>query len=742
MDDILDKNSDGATLYDSADEPPAASNPLRLDVIGGVGCVPFAKKKLKQLKQLMSERGLVVGDTRILVPDAASGGTVTVFVHSSPVMDLIRIRGVGEKLFIFLVYAPHVYDANEVNNPKYKILAYTLSIKDKAVTGLKAASKDLSKIVEAFNGSTSLVVQSSPDGKQHYALMPHNFSAQQYIDFSTSDGSNNYVWSSTIKEFMGRYYIGSNMAYRPNTNGKGYTKGGTWTAPVYDEKGNLVTPGLSGAYARDHCQKARHTFRTVTVKVDGKDTKKTIYDLDIESVLIGQAVFYTDLSGGDRYRPLYKNYIRYRETPAAVVIPPDETDAQRKARVDASLKDPKYIRGTLLNTDTTQGDYGKDGYALKYTVGIAALDKDKALMRDVEVKYSSETRTESVTVTRKLVTSGYQVDPRNGQSVLQGRITDTGSQIVNITVVRQQSDVKESLKIGDVSLESLTKTQKFDLAAGFETDLAGSYGTYSHNASHVVETHPEAYMSFASQSYAIRDLGGSLVSGYYSGGFPVIGEGQVLDYYQYLVKGVKQTTWGKFTAPTSYKTSIKGGGGINVLMFDNYNGDDTWIIFYKVETYNNSGEQGKPTGGVYGVFTTETLTTYKMAYRLKGGAVVNKTMATSTVSGGGKYVLGGYANLQVVAQGDPDMSRTSGEFIGAVSCQIGQGIIAYTCNVYENERKKFKRRVMGIINIDCKELKPGVVFETELKDDDARLKDFKHDRLAAVGVGAGNIAGK
>jgi hypothetical protein len=672
-------------------------------------------------------------------------------------MDLIRIRCGGEKLFIFLVYAPHVYDANEADDLEYKILPYTLTVKDKAVTQIKALDKDLSKMVEVYNGSASLAVQSSPDGKRHYALMPHNFSSSPWIDELTPEATDNYVWSSSKMQFMGRYYIGSNMAYRPNTNGKGYAFGGGWTQPIYDDKGGLIQAGLSGAYVRANCGKARNIFRTVTVNVEGKDTKKTYYDFDIESITIGQVMVWAGISQ-ELYRPMRKNYIRYREVPEAVPVPPNETEDQRKKRVSDSFEDPSWVRGPLVGAaDTWQGEYGHDGFGFKYTVAIAALDIDKALVRTVERKVETSMRTEDVRVTRILHQLLWQVVPAGMAGAGQHLVirNSTTAQHLDFTtkVWNYTTTECEDLKIGDTVLETLSVADLYDDDEGFAASLVDiRYGTTPIDS--YTATFPNKYMGGASIGYATTDFGDSFVSGYYSGDFPYIGEVPVRDNWQYPVAGVTQGSWGDFVATKHYSVSVTGSGGINVMMYDNLNGDETWIILYKTQTYDKRGSyQGPPINGVYGTYRNETTTTYKMAYRItrnvKDSAgrmqsvqepVEKKDIATQTNTDTGRYILGGYANIQIVAQTDGNPTLT-GEYVSAVSCRIGQGIIAYSYNVYEAERGKFKRRVMGIINIDRREIAPNAVFEADFKDDDPRLNDFRHDRLAAIGVGAGNLAG-
>jgi hypothetical protein len=518
------------------------------------------------------------------------------------------------------------------------------------------------------------------------------------------------------------------MAYRPNTNHKGYAKGGKWTEPTYDSKGNQLTPGLSGTYVRENCARARHTFRTIDIVEDNKPEKKTYYDFDLEVVPIGQVIIYAALNDV-RYRTLYKHYIRHRE-----------------------VLDGPFIRGPLVGADEHAGNFGEDGFSYKYHVPIAVLDKDKTLVRTYENKIKIGTKTANVRVTDNLVRSSYQVDPVSGQHVEITKTTTIMHRDFPVTVSSQETTISESLKIGETALETFSKTITIDDGTGFTVDLYGSKSGWVYDSTKTENT--GTYIPAAVIGYGLYDRSGSSVKGYYNGGFTVARYGPVYDGWNALVSGVKQPIWGVFIAYPGNKTSTTGNGGINVLMFDNRDGDDTWIVFYKTEAYDNRGEYGKPVNGVYGTYSNRTTTTYHLAYRITHNVtdsmgatkavkepVVKKILSTQAATDTGKYVFGGPENPAITTQPDGNFA-TTGEYVSAVSCQIGQGIIAYTYNIYEDERGKFKKRVVGIINIDRAGLEPLKVFETELKDDDKRLVGdgdkipaFKHDHLASVGIG-------
>jgi hypothetical protein len=580
---------------------------------------------------------------------------------------------------LFMVFVSGVTDAYDADSQAvYTVYAWKID-KALALSPLDGGAVT----VESHNGSTSLAIQSSPVGKRHYFLAPHQFSFQQFIDFLTPDATFNYVWESSINQFQGRYYIGSNMAFRPSTNGKGYV------GMVYRYD---LPPG---GYALDNCARARNTFRTTTV--DGVDT--TIYDLDIEAVVIGQVIVYA-MMGDVRYRPMLHNYIRYRND-----------------------LDGPYIRGADLGADTWSGKYGQNLFRYKYILPIAVLDKDKALVRTYESILSIRSTNETVRVTDNIVRSTFQVDPVSGQHVCITKTIEITHRDFSVTVSRQGTTILEELKVEGTVLETLSKTATIEDGPGFTADLYGNKTGWTTDST--TTEHPGTYISAAVIGYGLYDRSGSSVRGYYSGTFPISGRAQAYDGWNVAVLGVYQPTWGNFVAYKSFSASTTGSGGINVMMYDNLDGDDTWILFYKTEAYADEGNYtGHAVAGVYGTYKTSTTTTYKMAYRLKGGVVISKALATSNASGGGKYVLGGYANLSIVTQPDPSMTVNSGDVISSVSCQIGQGLIAYTYNVLD-AAGTFKNRVVGLIKID-----------------DATVKEITTTTGSEIGItgGLGNLA--
>ncbi len=128
-------------------------NPLRLDIQGGEKFLPFAKKKLRQLKNLMKDMNVETFNQRIKVDDGSS-----IFVQSIPGMDFIRIRGVSQGFYIFFVYIrrrpPTVAVLRvPVLNQRYK---------------LEVSNKDLTDSI-TVDIILSGGVQSNPKNNEHFA---------------------------------------------------------------------------------------------------------------------------------------------------------------------------------------------------------------------------------------------------------------------------------------------------------------------------------------------------------------------------------------------------------------------------------------------------------------------------------------------------------------------------------------------------------------------------------------------
>jgi hypothetical protein len=144
-----------------------------------------------------------------------------------------------------------------------------------------------------------------------------------------------------------------------------------------------------------------------------------------------------------------------------------------------------------------------------------------------------------------------------------------------------------------------------------------------------------------------------------------------------------------------------GSRNLHVTAFDNYDGANNYILMYKKDTlyYRSTNEWSNVNDGTAPVYTTTTVnddteTTHYIAYKIKDKSIVKSSKV-------GDYRVH--------------------------SCQIHNGIMAYTYGVYTNSI--FNHRVVGIINMTT-----GASKELELDDKDIRLDDFAHVHHAAIGL--------
>ncbi|MBF0316784.1 MAG: hypothetical protein HQL04_01295 [Nitrospirae bacterium] len=147
-----------------------------------------------------------------------------------------------------------------------------------------------------------------------------------------------------------------------------------------------------------------------------------------------------------------------------------------------------------------------------------------------------------------------------------------------------------------------------------------------------------------------------------------------------------------------FKSENKGARELHVMMYDNVSADETFIVFYTYTELTAMAEGYYEPGVMIASHSSSSSTTlYKMAYRLKGGGLTKILLASGSTS------------------------------VGAVSCQIHKDLIAYTYRLYENGT--FQHRIIGVIDIAS-----GRRDEFLSHDDEAKLAGFPLSGLAAIGL--------
>ncbi len=157
-----------------------------------------------------------------------------------------------------------------------------------------------------------------------------------------------------------------------------------------------------------------------------------------------------------------------------------------------------------------------------------------------------------------------------------------------------------------------------------------------------------------------------------------------------------------------YSTPVREDKQINVLDYDNYNGNSVFVLFYEIfeSSYHPSPVESH---------------TYYLSYNVNNE--IKSEIEIGRILSDGSYDFCG-SNSEVYI---------SGSRISNVSSQINDKFIVYTYNIenYSNETWVFNKRIIGIINISDNALPIGYRQEFEFNFIGT---DFNLSQPAAIGV--------
>ncbi|MCG6551651.1 MAG: hypothetical protein L7F77_04940, partial [Candidatus Magnetominusculus sp. LBB02] len=316
------------------------NNMLRLDIDGGQMYLPFAKRKLQEMKRLMSMRGITV-DNRVIDVDEAE-----IFVQSIPGFDYIRITERPAKPGILLIFIRDtslepdgcdyqlVYDTSNGRNGKdYRALLYRLNDKGGDVElspdGLMGDGLSVT--------DTGLTLNIQSGGGVYAAELPSIFVYNDMIDFAEFKLT---AWGSILTLLNQQRVVGSRYI-------SAWTKAQVGTAYKYAEDASQFMRMSS----------SRHAYTS------GSDGYINACMFKNQQSLLGTGVMYRELSltPEDSFYQLWKNEIAYKTTP-------DDTG---------------YISGKLVGSDYITGTPWQTGYNWETYQVIDIFDKDNALVKVV-----------------------------------------------------------------------------------------------------------------------------------------------------------------------------------------------------------------------------------------------------------------------------------------------------------------------------------------------------------------------
>ncbi|MBF0345275.1 MAG: hypothetical protein HQL06_13730 [Nitrospirae bacterium] len=656
-------------------------NPLRLDIQGGEQYLPFAKKKLRELKVSMKKRGITCDNRYFVCEDAeiyiqssfyvsgnlsagvagdftggmggktggGAGGNSSVIdigggtnsgadsgsiigaggrsinigtyhdaFETSGGMDLIRIRGHKKPLTLILIHIAQTDAPFAVlTKDDYRVLTYKIVYKNATPTQLLPVNQKI-KTLSIEDAGQNLVIQSSTS--EILATLPSVFTFNPLID---NTDAMDRTWAAIDELFGQSRRIGSAKAMVPDTNKLVFS---------YNARRNYVSDSL----------------HTPSLEGSGK-SRATVTSMDFRwrSTHLGFGLFYVGLLpyNGGVGRAKVRWHIQYREP-----------------------SDPQWKDGILIGEDYEDPNPFDDGYTWKYHLPIAALSPTKALLKTVK-KEQLKSRFGG-----RLVRIDVHID------VLHRCSREIREAVFYWPCEFGLTYYYETLKMGDITLENLTyseytlKHQNIDIESWMVPVVAN-------------KTWCGDWPNYLVDFQAAINLTGA--------------DGMNLPTLKMYYDG---KTIHPAIADGHFKHENTGDRDLHVMMYDNLEADDTFIVFYM---FNNSTVrlEGYYEPGIMAVNNraNESTTHYMMAYRLKGSELKKRRLASLSQDGA---------------------ATTS---IDAVSCQIHRGYIVYTYRLYA--KGVFKHRVIGIININSGQEDEFISYDKEPK-----LVDFRLSGLAAIGL--------
>ncbi|MCI4625366.1 MAG: hypothetical protein L3V56_05325 [Candidatus Magnetoovum sp. WYHC-5] len=663
------------------------------DVARAIVFVGFAKKRYKTMQETgISKKTIVIND-----------GYGDIYIHLNPLSNFIKIE-VSSLSCLYLVYSKHV--SSFFDDTGSQVLTYRIK-KDKDSNVDKLSSEDINHNGTVTVNGFNLVAQPG-SGSTFYVTLAHNLVLENYIDSPDYSGivlyerSKYWGFRETVTAgdaYMESYYTGSNQAYLP-TAGK-------------------ITGALN----------ARCNY------VYGADGLILYEDLQIEGNNLGSGYFY--ISWNPHERPLIDWFTRCKQylrgTDGKLI--PDSSGGYQYEMVDSPV-----IASTF-----EEGFYKDDGYNWKYHSIIAIIGHGKALICSTartQLKSPfgmNKDQTVSFTGT-KIFTTYYWCASRN-QEVIYSTVTTTYSGSTKTNKEEGLDNWQEELRLGDYVILNVKASESKSRIVEFNFSLSGIMPAW------IKITSESRDYQFA-QNCPNVGMGSGLTTStaMLLGSLSLSGAGSDIQVKTKTVKtlyGNKDTmVWDtNQTIGSIYEYSYIGGRDINVLMYDNKDEDDCFIIFYKYTEYNDTSSYDKNvvppvTGTAFGSISVSRTHKFYLSYKLPDNDPITEFIDSYNETRTGHYVVNGEF-LPDYAEPISDNYTASGIYIYNASCQINTNFMVYTyclADAYDDDRGyirfTFTKRIIGLIAIK----NDGYKKEFTFYDDDKRLEEFAHDNIAAIGV--------
>ncbi|MEO5361081.1 MAG: hypothetical protein H7843_11645 [Nitrospirota bacterium] len=589
------------------------NNPLRLDIEGGEVYLPFAKNKLREMKRLMTMRGISI-DNRVI-----DAGDAEILVKSIPGMDYIRITGKA-KARILLIY---IRDTSTEPDAYGYELVY--------VTAGEDSGRDYRALLYKYDDSSDDEAALTPDGMMGDGLTISDtgltLNIQSGAGVYAAELPSIYVYNDTIDnaEFMKTSWSSTLVVlYQQRIVGSHYVS--NWTKTQVNGKDKFI----EDAAQLMRISGSRHPYTTDS---DGYINACMFKN---QQTLLGTGVMYRELTlfPDEEFYQLWKNEIAYKSTP----------------------QDSSYVTSKLIGSDYITGTPWQTGYSWKTHQVIDVFDKDNALVKIESNKIIRGGNVQHPFTLNLEVTNRWYLDSTPPVFFTTSDTWVYNGQTAIFDVLCKRT---ERLMVGEMEIEetqyeeSRYDSNRLDWIPGAIPGMT----LVSHSG--------DAHGGFGDG--AVSASGGMTGPGKFNAALKV-------EEFLNTATGRNNVRMWPISVGERHEAGKEGYRDIHVMAFDNMDGANNFIIIYQKSYVYFMESSDTPTVNdgtipdpVIRHISNPTVTTYYIVYRIKNSGLIKKTLSGAIRAASCQINNGYMAYTYCSFHNDTFSSRT----IGMVDIETG-----------------------------------------------------------------------
>jgi len=288
----------------------------------------------------------------------------------------------------------------------------------------------------------------------------------------------------------------------------------------------------------------------------------------------------------------------------------------------------------------------------------------------------------------------------------------------------------EELKIGAGVIESLTYIENIYLLDSFNLLWAETWtrvGGLIFYSANDLWTSKDLITSYTITAPIGLDAAGTISD--ITNGSTIVSQPSPMGTCSEQSKPYSYSTIEDYTYTGGYIDKRTGEKDIFVMAMDNLQGDENFIIIYGLGSVDYIGNYSTDQWTMDVPVSDNYATTFKMVYKVNGGAITKVDLAENTRQDTYKCVKCMNSFEAGIKEITEYTTTTNGTKIGNVSVQINAGFISFTYCVYNitDDVETFNKRVIGLISINDNKYPAGVIKQWEYTGSD-------YDKKSAIGV--------